>query len=141
MGHDASKVLMGNVTSSFKTIDNSPGNIEAGLIVRRKTDGGISIAAADGAPVGISVGKSLDGTGYTSHVREGSSVPVLLTDAFEPVIGTQVFISDTTGKAGASGGGFTGMNATYVSTRKTAIKEDGTVVANAVALIDMPGGL
>lgn len=141
MGHNASKVVMGNVTSSFKKIDNRKGSIEAGLIVRLKSDDTISIASADGSPLGVSCGKDLSDIGRTSVVRIGTWVPVLLTADFTPVIGAQVHISDTTGKAGAAGAGFTGMNATYKSAALTAVKEDGTEVAAAVAYIDMPGGL
>lgn len=141
MSHSATKVLMGNVRSSFKNVDNRAGSIEAGLIVRLKSDNTISIASADGLPLGISLGKSLSDTGRTAIVRKGSEVPVLLTAEFTPTIGAQVHISDTTGKAIASGAGATGMNATYITGALTAIKEDGTEVASAVALIDMPGGL
>jgi hypothetical protein len=141
MSHDASKVVMGNITSSFKVVDNRAGSIEAGLIVRLKSDDTISIASADGLPLGISVGKDLSDTARTAVVRKGSKVPIKLTADFEPVIGAQVYISDTTGLGIASGAGTTGMNATWVSTRKTAILEDGTEVANIVALADMPGGL
>lgn len=141
MSHDVSKILMGNVDSSFKNVDNRNGSIEAGLIVRLKSDDTISIAAADGAPLGISLGKSLSDTGRTAIARKGSRIPVLLTDSFTPTIGAQVNISDTTGKAGTAGGGFTAVNATYVTAALTAIKEDGSEVAAAVALIDMPGGL
>lgn len=141
MSHDASKVVMGNVTNTFKNIDNRSGSIEAGLIVRLKSDDTISIASADGSPLGISCGKDLSDTARTAIVRKGSRVPVLLTAAFSPTIGAQVHISDTTGKAIASGAGATGMNATYVSGALTAITEDGTEVASGVALIDMPGGL
>ncbi len=141
MSHDSSKVVMGNITSSFKVVDNRAGSIEAGKIVRLKSDDTISVALADGLPLGISAGKDLSDTSNTAVVRKGSNVPLKLTAAFEPVIGAQVFISDTTGLGIASGAGATGMNATYVSTRKTALLEDGTSVANIVALIDMPGGL
>ena len=141
MGHDASKVLMGTTKKSFKVVDNMVGNIEAGLIVRKKSDDTISIAAADGLPIGISLGKDLGGAGRTSFVASGRGVPVLLTAAFNPVKGTQVHISDTTGKAIASGAGATGMNAVYASNALTAIKEDGTEVAAGAALIDMVGGL
>lgn len=141
MGHDASRILMGTTKKSFKVVDNIKGTIEAGLIVRLKSDGTPSIASADGSPLGISLGKDLGGAGRTSYVAAGRGVPVLLTASFTPVLGAQVFISDTTGKAGASGAGFTGMNAVYSSTKKIAMKEDGTEVADGVALIDMVGGL
>ena len=141
MAHNATKVLMGMTRSSFRHADPRAGNIEAGKIVRLKSDGTISLLAADGLPLGISLGKDLSGAGHTSIVRSGLEVPVLLTAAFNPTIGAQVYISDTTGLAAASGAGATGMNAVYKSQALTAIKEDGTEVASAVALIDMQGGL
>lgn len=142
MAHSASKVLMGMTRSSFRKATPRAGSIEAGKIVRLKSDGTISLLAADGAPLGVSLGKDLSNAGYTSIVRAGLEVPILLTAAFTPTIGAQVHISDTTGLAVAAGAGATGMNATYVSGKLTAIKEDGTEEStNGCALIDMPGGL
>ena len=139
MAHDASKVLLGAILKSFRLVDNYVGSLQAGVIARQKSDGTITTAAADGLPLGISLGKDLsDGT--RMHVcRSGLAVPILLTAAFTPTIGAQVHISDTTGLAIASGAGATGMNAVYKSGVLTGIKEDGTT-AN-VALIDMQGGL
>lgn len=139
MGHDASKVQLGATQSSLKHVDNYAGDIDAGKIVRLKSDGTISIAAADGSALGISLGKSLSDTSRTAVCRAGLRVPVLLTAAFTPTVGAQVHISDTTGLAIAAGAGATGMNAIYVSGVLTGVKEDGTT-AN-VALIDFPGGL
>lgn len=139
MSHDASKVLLGTTLSSFKVIDNKKGSIAAGTIVRLKSDDTISIASADGLPLGISAGKDLSDIGRTNIVREGTKVPVLLTAAFTPTVGAQVHISNTTGLAIASGGGATGMNAVYSSGKITGIAEDGT--SKDVALIDFPGGL
>lgn len=140
MGHDASKIQLGTTFSNIKDVDNLAGTVEAGLIVRRKSDGTLSIASADGLPVGISLGSGMSGNGRTAIARRGLSVPVQLTDAFNPAVGAQVHISDTTGKAVAAGAGATGMNATYASTRKTGIKEDGASEVGA-AYIDMVGGL
>ena len=139
MGHDATKVLMGATQSTLKHITNAKGSIAAGLIVRQKSDGTISIAAADGQALGISVGKELSDISRTAICRSGLAVPILLTSAFTPTLGAQVHISDSTGKAGAAGAGFTGMNAVYASSTLTGVLEDGTT-AN-VALIDFPGGL
>lgn len=139
MAHDASKVVLGTSQSSFRIVDNKPGSIAAGTIVRQKSDGTISIAAADGAPLGISFGQNLGSHPSTHICRAGLKVPVLLTAAFTPTVGAQVHISDTTGIAIASGAGATGMNAIYASGVLTGIKEDGTT-AN-VALIDFQGGL
>lgn len=139
MGHDATKVLLGATRSNIREIDNRKGSIEAGLIVRLKSDDTIVITAADGNPLGISVGKDLSDIGRTAIARKGVGIPVLLTAAFTPTKGAQVHISDTTGKAIASGAGATGMNAVYTSGVLTGVKEDGTTAD--VALIDFPGGL
>lgn len=141
MGHDASKIMLGHNPSSFKTVDNRAGSIAAGLIVRLKSDDTISVALADGSPLGISAGRSLSDTSRTAVVRRGKKVPILLTSSFTPTIGAQVHISDTTGKAGAAGAGFTGVNAVYVSGALTTVDEDGAEVASNGALIDFPGGL
>lgn len=141
MGHDATKVQMGTTRSSAREVDNRKGAIPAGKIVRLKSDDTISLAAADGLPLGISLGKSLSDSERTAICRRGEGVPILLTAAFTPVKGTQVHISDTTGVAIASGAGATGMNAVYVSGPLTAVAEDGTETALGCALIDMPGGL
>lgn len=140
--HSPTKFLMGSGQSSLKNVDNHKGEIEAGLIARLKTDGSLSIASADGLPLGISLGRSLSNTARTAVARKGVGIPVLLTNGFTPVVGTQVHISNTTGKAVASGGGATGMNAVYASGKLTAVKENGTEdSADGCALIDFPGGL
>jgi hypothetical protein len=133
--------MMGSTRSSFKHVDNKAGTIAAGLAVRLKSDDTISVAAADGNLLGISLGKSLSDTSRTAIVRSGTQVPIQLTAAFSPTIGDQVEISDTTGKAAATGAGVTAVNAVYVSGALTMIDEDGNETASAVALIDMPGGL
>jgi hypothetical protein len=142
MGHDANEVLLGTTQSSFKQVDNYNGSIPAGKIVRLKSDGTISLLEADGAPLGISLGIDLSDIGRTAVVRRGTRVPVLLTSAFNPVVGTQVHIDDETGIAKASGSGVSGVNAVYATGRLTtgAIDESGNTGVG-VALIDFPGGL
>lgn len=141
MSHDSTKIQLGVISSSHKVVDNHKGVIPPGKIVRLKSDDTISIASADGLPLGISVGEGQSDAGRTAICRKGSLVPILLTAAFDPVLGAQVNISDTTGVAIASGGGATAMNATYASTRKTAINEDGTTNSLGAAYIDYVGGL
>lgn len=137
--HDSTKVLMGATGSNVKEVDNRKGTIAAGLIVRLKSDDTISIAAADGNALGISLGRSLSDTTRTAICRKGLEVPVQLTAAFTPTVGAQVSISDTTGKAIAAGAGATALNAVYASSTKSGVDEDGSAVS--VALIDFPGGL
>lgn len=140
MAHDPTKVLLGNVPSSVKEIDNRKGVIDAGLIVRLKSDDTISLLKADGSALGISVGRDMSGIGHTAIARKGLRIPIQLTASFVPVVGAQVNISDTTGKAGTAGAGLTAVNASYASGVLTGISEiDGSSIE--VALIDMPGGL
>lgn len=141
MAHDPTKVLLGAGKSSAKTVDNHKGVIDAGLLVRLKSDDTLSVAAADGSIMGVSMGRSLSNTARTAICRKGISIPVRLTNSFTPVKGAQVYFSDTTGKVGASGGGFTATNAFYSSGALTGIDEDGNTVADGVAFIDFAGGL
>lgn len=137
--HDPTKVLLGNVQSSVKEVSNRNGSIAAGLAVRLASTGALSLAKTDGSLLGISLGKDLSNIGRTAICVKGLKVPIHLTDAFTPVIGAQVNISDTTGKAGTAGAGFTAVNAKYVSGVLSGLGEDG--VAVNVALIDFEGGL
>lgn len=140
MSHDPGKVLMGAGVSSAKEIDNKKGTIEAGLVVRLKSDDTISVAASDGAILGLSMGKDLSEIGRTAIARKGLALPIKLATGFEPAIGAQVAVSDTTGEAKAyTGTGDAYVNAVYKSEKLTGISEDGTSVD--VALIDFPGGL
>lgn len=144
MGHDATKIQLGTVRKSFKTVDNQVGTVAAGLICRQKSDGTVTTAKADGEALGISLGGDLSGAGSIAICRQGLGVPVKLTAAFDisSLLGKQVHISDTTGMAIASGAGATGMNAIYASGALTGVKEDGTIDGdNSYALIDFQGGL
>jgi len=141
MGHDVTKVLMGTTKSSYRVVTSAKGSIPAGKIVRQKSDGTLSLASADGLPLGISLGVDQSNAGFISIVRQGLEVPVQLTAAFTPVLGAQVHISDTTGLAIASGAGATGMNAVYSSAALKGILESDGVTEVDVAFIDFGGGL
>ncbi len=146
MGHDATKVLMGNTTSSAKDVSNfasDPATFIAGLAVRETSTGVLSVAVGAGGLMGVSLGKSLSDTKRTAVCRTGERVPILLTTDFVPAIGAAVWVDDVTGKAQAA---FEDMvtastvtNAIYVTGVLTGIQEDETTAS--VALIDMPGGL
>ena len=141
MGHSATTVLMGSTTSNIKEVINkagAPATFLAGLCVHLKSDDTLSLAAADGSKIGISLGKSLSEHNRVAIVTKGMNVPILLANSFTPTIGAQVQISTTTGKAVASG---TAVNAYYETSTLTAIAEDGTTVADGCALINMIGGL
>lgn len=139
MLHDSGKVLMGATLSTAKSVDSYKGEIPAGKVVRLKSDATLSLAKADGAILGVSLGKDLSNAGLTPICRKGLAVPVLLTAAFTPVVGAAVSISDTTGLAIAAGAGATIVNAVYKSAKLKGIDEDGAEVD--VALIDFAGGL
>lgn len=139
--HNASKVLMGQIGSNIKEIDNragDPATFLAGLCVHLKSDDTLSLASADGSKLGISLGRSMSDTKRTAICRKGVRVPIQVTNGFSPTIGAQVQISTTTGKAVSSG---TAVNAVYVATGLTGVDEDGSDIADPVALIDFPGGL
>jgi len=138
--HDPTKVLMGTTPSTAKKVTNHLGSIAAGLVVRLKSDDTLSLLASDGSILGISLGKDLSDTNHTAIIREGLKVPLHLTDALEPDIGTQVFVSPTTGKAVASNAeGAVATNGVYASEVLTGIAESGSNIS--VALVDMAGGL
>jgi len=139
--HSASTIYMGSTRSKIKEVINKagdPATFLAGLCVHQKSDGTISLAAADGSKIGISVGVSLSDTKRTSICTKGMEVPILLANGFTPVIGAQVQISTTTGKAVASG---TAVNAYYATSTLTAYDEAGAAIADGAALINYPGGL
>lgn len=141
MGHDSTKVQMGATRSSFKEVDNmagSPSTFQAGLCVHLKSDGTLSLAAADGSKLGVSLGRSLSDTNRVAICRKGIGVPVQVTNGFSPTVGAQVQFSTTTGKVVNSG---TAVNAVYSAVGLTGISEDGSALADPVALIDFPGGL
>lgn len=139
--HSPTTIYMGTHKSNIIESDSynaDPATFKAGLCGHLKSDSTVSLAAADGSKIGISLGKSLSDTKRTTFVRRGTLVPILLDTGLTPVIGAQVQISTTTGKAVASG---TAVNAFYRSAVLTAYDEDGVVIADGAALIDFPGGL
>lgn len=139
--HDASKVLMGSIGSNHKEVismDGDPATFQAGLCVHLASTGLLSLASADGSKLGISIGRSLSNTKRTAIASKALRCPIQVTNGFTPVVGAQVQISTTTGKAVTSG---TAVNAWYSAISLTGIDEDGNALADPVALIDFPGGL
>lgn len=139
--HSSTTLYLGSHKSNIIESDSfaaDPATFLAGLCGHLKSDGTVSLAAADGSKIGISLGKSLSDIKQTTFVRRGLKVPILLANGFTPTVGAQVQISTTTGKAVASG---TAVNAFYREVPTTVYDEDGVVVADGAALIDFPGGL
>lgn len=139
--HSATTVYMGSTRSKVKEVINmagDPATFLAGLCVHQKSDGTISLAAADGSKMGISLGRDLSNTKRVPICTKGLEVPILLTNGFTPTVGAQVQISTTTGKAVSSG---TAVNAYYATSTLTAYDEDGVAITDGAALINMPGGL
>lgn len=134
--HDPTKVLLGATRSSFKTVDNELGVVEAGLAVVQES-AAIGTTLASGSLKGVSLGKSMSDTSRTAICRRGTGVPIQLHTAFTPVLGGQVLLHATNGKAVESAG--TGVNAIYASGKLSGVKEDGT--SCDVAYIDFAGGL
>lgn len=141
--HDANKVLLGSHGSSDFDASNEPGDpatFKAGLVVCRKNDGSLSLAAADGSKIGVSMGRTLSDVTKTSVCRSGNKIPVQITDedGFDyVVIGQPLEVSATTGKA-VSDGDATG--AIYASGPMKGI-DPITKEEIDVALVDMGGGL
>ncbi len=132
------KVYLGTTGSSYKETDNRAGVVAAGLAVYLHSDDAINTTASGGSLLGVSVGKTQSDTSRTVIARKGIDVPILLTNGFTPVVGTQVQISTTTGKAVTSG---TAVNAIYKSTVLSCVDEDGAAVSDGAAYIDFQGGL
>lgn len=143
--HNAAKIVMGAILSSFRLVTNHPGTVLAGVVVRQDDDGTLTTTFANGEVLGISCGKELSDIGRTNIVRAGLRVPIRLTASFTPVVGTQVHVSKTTGLAIAEDTGETPAtfptNGVYKTGPLTAILEDGTEVAAGAAEVDMAGGL
>lgn len=81
MGQDASKVLLGSIGSSAKTLsshDSDPTVFLAGLAVSRDSSGNLSLLKSAGVRMGISIGKSLSNHKVTAVARAGESVPLRL---------------------------------------------------------------
>lgn len=65
-----------------------------------------------------------------------------LSDATHVVIGGKAYINDFTGEFDANISGISTISdATYVSSLKTGIEEDGTTSVNGAAYLELPGGL
>lgn len=136
MQHDPTKVALGT-TKGEATIHTFKGEREAGLALRLKSDGSLSITSSDGQFLGVSVGKDLANAKHTAVARDGFGVPILLTNGFNPTVGDAVIISNSTGMAANSG---TTTAAIYASGRMdNCVGEDGA--SKSIALIDFPGGL
>lgn len=134
----SSTIYLGTTKSSDKEVDNRAGTVAAGLAVYLHSDDSINTTAASGGLLGISLGKDLSDTSRTAVCRKGLLVPILLTNGLTPVIGAQVQISTTTGKAVSSG---TAVNAVYRSSTLSCVDESGNALADGAALIDFQGGL
>lgn len=81
MAHDSSKVVLGSTVTSSKDVsthNSTPLTYVAGLAVRQKSDGELSVTLADGKWLGVSLGRSLSDTLKTDVCRAGLGVPVLL---------------------------------------------------------------
>lgn len=85
MGHDATKVLLGSNGSSdyeVSVFPSDPATFLAGLAVREKSTGELSLSSADGQLAGVSMGISMSDTKKTAVTRCGNLVPLRVTEAF-----------------------------------------------------------
>lgn len=82
MPHNASKVLLGSTLSSARVItahDGDPASYKAGLAIRQKSDGTLSLLSSDGSLMGVSAGRSLSAHKKTAIIRKGLLVPLRAT--------------------------------------------------------------
>jgi len=148
----SSSVSHGGATFRAATGNNETAASLADQINYHATAGALFVATAAGAVVTITaknnatVGSTVDLVYTDTHSADiGLTVDdITLTgggvdDADFVVIGSNVYFSDTTGKADDPNSASTISNAVYVSGVLTGIAEDGSEVA--CALVDMPGGL
>lgn len=85
MGHNATKVLLGTTRSSNRVVsehDSDPTTFLAGLAVSLNSSAALSLASADGARIGVSLGKSLSDTTQTAVCRKGLKVPLRVMSDF-----------------------------------------------------------
>ncbi len=81
MSHDTTKCVMGSPQmSGYEAQDFAadPASFLAGTAVRLKSDGTVSKTKADGAWLGVSLGKSLSETKKLSVLAVGNKVPMLV---------------------------------------------------------------
>lgn len=79
--HDATKMLLGATDSTAKDVSvhgSDPATFIAGVAVRLKNDGALSVTKSDGSLIGVSLGKSLSDTKKTAVARTGERVPLLI---------------------------------------------------------------
>lgn len=81
MAHDATKILIGShgssdLQASKEDVDSAL--FPAGRAVRRKNDGKLSLALADGQLTGVSLGSDLADTKKTAVARVGNRIPIEL---------------------------------------------------------------
>ncbi len=144
MGHDATKVLLGNVQTSSKEVSEhvgSPVTFKAGLALRLATGSVLSVTKADGLWLGVSLGKGLsDSLKTVAIARDGLKVPVLLeyTPARQVVTITSyanlVAAGDDTLKIGATT--FTFKGSASLEGEVAAVTNNNTTAANLVTKIN-----
>jgi hypothetical protein len=85
MAHDATKVKMGVPLMSGRVVTDhagDPATWVAGIALRQKSDGTLSVTKADGSFLGVSAGASLSNHKKTSIIRKGLKVPIRMNDQF-----------------------------------------------------------
>lgn len=143
MGHDATKCVMGVPGMSGAEVtshNDDPASYPAGVAVRQKSDGALSLSSADGQWMGISLGKSLSDNKKTAVARTGERIPVLLevTPARGVVTITSyanlVATSDDTLQIGATT--FTFKASPSTESEVGAVTNNNTTAANLVSKIN-----
>lgn len=141
--HNANKVQMGAslVPASQCAVESVPGNIEAGLFVRRNTSTGAYQVAASGAGpiVGVSMGRGLGRAGTFALCYSSPKVLIQIGEHV-PTVGTQVHVDNTSGKGAASGGSATATAGIYRKVLVGGGVDEITGAAVNVAIVDLTSG-
>ncbi len=143
MSHDATKCAMGSPGQCDAEVSahaSDPATYVAGLAVRQKSDGNLSVTKADGTWLGVSLGRSLSDHKKTAVCRAGTRIPVLLEQG--PARGlvtitsyaNLIATSNDTLKVGATTFTFKGSPSTEGEVG--AVTDNATTAANLVTKIN-----
>lgn len=126
--HDATKVVMGSITSNIKKAsseDANPAVFKAGFAVRRATDGGLQFEDDDTATlIGVSLGPDLSDCDKTAVCRSGYQVPLRLK--LKPFASGTITIDTFANLANAGNDEITVGDTTFVASGSAVVLGDAT---------------
>lgn len=111
--------------------NSDPASFPAGVAVREKSDGTLSLASTDGQLVGVSLGRSLSDTKRTSVCRTGNRVPLTMEDSG---VKASVVKGDLTFTAVAKGVAGNSITIAMLDTAVADGSEVATIVGTAISV-------